>query len=234
MAANSVAALTSVDYDKHKEYLTLQSAADNAPLANGEIRFLEQDQWRLPDGKRLIHLAFAIISEFQLRKQEVKLDRDWGQSGGFFPGTLGGCFTETVYHMTNALTAAEEIVVRIVVYDGSAESMRSLIQTYHFPDDPGAMSGYFQVYEHGERLTLPTPVPAKRLYLSNGDERKLLLSKLPPAETGGIAGSNPDGRCAPLDSPGGTETITAEFYSEESYEYFPYQFVPRQIEPEFR
>ena len=75
---------------------------------------------------------------------------------------------------------------------------------------------------------------AKRLYVEKGDERQSLLSKLPPAETGGVVGSNPDGRCAPLDFPGGTETINAEFYSEESYGHIPYQFVPRQIEPRFR
>lgn len=227
-------ALKSVDYAKRKDYLQLQSAEAKAPDATGEIRFLKKDQWRLPDGKRLIHMAFAIAPEFQLRKQEVKLARDWGRSEEYFRGTLGGCFTDGVYHMTNVLAAAQEITVRIVVYDGRGETMRSLTETYQFPDDPASVSGYFQVYEDAGRITLPVSVPARRVFIVGTDGQQPLLSKLPTAETGGVAGSHPNGRCAPLEFSGNIEIIKAEFYAEESYQHFSYQFVPKQVAPEFR
>ncbi len=230
--AGGLNAMLTTDYEKRDEYQSFKKAASNASPAGDLIRLEETRQLRMPDGQRLIYAFFHIDESLQFHQElAVAMQRSWSRDD-MFRSTIGGCFSETGYHLTNIIDEGESVTVRLRWHAGSPESMVEHMSVISFPAvEPYE---YFQAFLHNGELSLPVPLPAARVQVEK--EGGIVEGKVLYASSElGHEGRKPNARCLPISMyVGEVERLHFRGYSEEHYQHVDYSFVPWDVAPAFR
>lgn len=231
-ALNSVSNMGMSNFEERAEYITFRRTAENAPAAIDEIRHSGTDVFLLPDGSRLVHLAFAIKPGYGIHTADVRTQRTHGGGNSeSFNGTLGSCATEGTYHMTTVLTESEHFDVRLRFHAGSPETMVEFRGDYLFPRaDSASLPSLALEYANGE-LRTPVPLPANFVSLVV-DGGVLEVQELLPAREGRVIGMHTRSRCFadPLALVTGVEKVEATLYSEEQYRKLHYELPLRRLD----
>ena len=229
-AFNSVSNMGTGNLEERAEYIAYRHAAENAPRASGEIRHSGTDVFLLPDGSRLVHLAFAIQPGYGIHTADVRtLRTDGSGNSESFNGTLGSCATDGVYHMMTVLTESEHFDVRLRFHAGSPETMVEFRGDYRFPrTDAASLRSLVLEYVNGE-LRTPVPLPANFVSIF-ADGGVLKVEELLPPREERMAGMHPRARCFadPLVSVTDIEKVEATLYSEEQYRRLRYELPLRR------
>ena len=233
-AFNSLTLISSTDYEDRREYLSFERGDESGPDTTDEVQLVRHLQWRLPDGKRLIYIEFQVDPTLVFRRFQVQMDRQWG-SGESWGGLNGGCITPGHYHVTNVIDKAEFMDVRLVVHEGTAETLRVFRDRVEFPDTDDAIDGYFQIFSYNGELTFPVPLPASRITLVQGDVEINLQDDVPgrtPRQYKGVHANRDD--CLEPTIMNTADHVKIALHAEELYAHLYYRFKPRNVAPEFR
>ena len=122
--------------------------------------------------------------------------------------------------------------MKLQVYQGTAESLRTLTQTLAFADSPDLP--YFQVFAHQGYVDLPAPLPARKLVFVDGGERHPQIEANPRGENAGVRGTRPNNRCAAIRQFAQVDQLEVQLFALEERTDLSYTFLPRNVAPEFR
>ncbi len=231
-ALNSVSNMGTGDLEGRAEYIAFRRAAENAPEATSEIRHSGTDVFLLPDGSRLVHLAFAIQPGYGIHTADVRTQRTHGGGNSeSFNSTLGSCATDGIYHMTTVLNESEHFDVRLRFHAGSPETMVEFRGDYRFPRaDSASLRSLVLEYANGE-LRTPVPLPAHAVSVFTDGGVLKVETLLPPREER-VVGMHPRARCfaGALASVSGVDKVEATLYSEEQYRKLQYELPLRRLD----
>lgn len=218
--SNNVATVSIRDPGKRVEYLAFKHAAENADVADGVIWLTGRDSFLLPDGERMIHLAFHVPQGYKIHGADVRTKRSHGGGdSGAWNSTLGSCVSPGHYHMTNVLDKGESFDVRLRFHQDTVDSMVQFIGEYEFRIDGTNNILQLIIDSETEQLRLPVPVPANWLSIVfTGAEAVVAHSLLPPVGDLDMA-MVPGNRCltGPLPALRSVESVSLELYSEDHY-----------------
>jgi len=215
---NSLSGLPAGDLEAKAEYRAFRHAAESAPAASGQVELAASDVWLLPDGARLIHLAFDIEPGYQIYTIDVRTLRTHpGGNSDSFNGTLGSCVTADTYHMTTVLHDSEFFDVSLRFHAGTPASMVEFRGDYRFPKADAVSAGPLVLEYRDNTLLTPVPLPGYFLSLYFADGSELTVRDLLPEEQERTAGMYPGNQCFTGGLPGvyKLRRVEATLYSEE-------------------
>lgn len=203
---------TAGNYDELKAYHAFKRAAADPAAAGESVTQVVERLFLLPDGRRLLHVAFNVDPALELYRLEVRVRKPGSRREPVFSGTIGHCLLAGELHLTNVLDKAEWLEYRISWHRGSPESMVGVSGRF----DPVKFERppYLEVRVERERIDAAVPFPRHYVALRRlGDE-----GSNDYVDYARLAGGEPFGSgclASPLSLPVPVNAARLTFYSEE-------------------
>lgn len=202
--------------DERVREKSFKAAAENPAPAGDAVRLIEDRRYVLPDGRRLLHLAWAVDPALKIYLLRVREDNADGAT--VWSGTMGHCFADGELHFTNVLDKAQWFDVKITWHGGEPETMVGIEHRVTSPLSEKDTAYYLDVDVDSKRINLPVPMPERFVAWRKPGARLHEYN---------IYGQNINCLLPPIDLPEKIELARLTFYSEELYESMHYDFIAR-------
>ena len=152
---------TLTNIDELVAYRRFEHAADNPSPAAASVSLVETQTFQLPDGRQLVHLAYAVDPNFELYRLRLRVTKPGGRTP--WTSTLGHCLSPGEFHLMTVLDQAEWIELRVAWHRGTAASMVGVEERFEFPRQERTELPLLKVDVKRRSIEAPIPFPEEFL-----------------------------------------------------------------------